>query len=186
MMVWFGWLIFFGAFAEKTHAIAAGMLSVLFLVGGGGELIGNNVAPWLMRRMNARVVSSIGLGVAAINLFLTGVAWVGGWTLFPYIAIGSCALAVLFITLNVLLLDSLPNDPGAAMSLQSACLEMGGAIGVAFAGLLLTVLDDNYERTFQALGLILPLLIIPIWRSARYHERPPDVLLAPDQSPVVA
>lgn len=184
MIVWFGWLIFFGAFAEKTHAVTAALLSALFLVGGGGELIGNNLAPWMMHRMNPRLVSVVSLGAAALNLFLTGIAWVGGWTLFPYIAIGSCALAMLFITLNVLLLDSLPNDPGAAMSLQSACLEMGGAFGVGFAGILLTVLDDNYERTFQVLGLVLPFMAFIIWRSARYHRH--SNAIDSNQSVVVA
>jgi DHA1 family inner membrane transport protein len=181
MMVWFGWLIFFGAFAEKTHAIAAGTLSALFLIGGGGELIGNNLTPWAMRRMNARMVSTIGLGVAAINLFLTGIAWTGGWSLFPYIAIGRCALAVVFITLNVLLLVSLPNDPGAATSLHYACLQLRGAVGVALAGLALTLLDDNYERTFQILGLILPLLAVLIWRSARHHQPAADA--SPEPTP---
>jgi DHA1 family inner membrane transport protein len=177
--VWFGWFIFFGAFVEKTHAVTAGMLSALFLIGGAGELFGNNLAPWAMRRINARTVSTVGLALAAVNLLLTGIVWTGGWTLFPYIAIGSGALAVIFIPLNVILLDSLPRDPGAAMSLQSACFELGGAAGVALAGIVLTLLDDDYERTYQILALILPLLALLIWRSARHHQPAPEAVPEP-------
>lgn len=173
IMVWFGWLIFFGAFAEKTHAVAAGLLSALFLVGGGAELIGNNLAPWSMRRMNPRTVSMVALSLGAVTLLLTGVIFTGGWTLFPYMAIGSFALAGLYMTLNVLLLDSLPNDPGAAMSLQSACFEFGGAIGAALTGITLTLLNDNYERTYQMLALLFPVIAVLIWRSARHHQPAP-------------
>ena len=169
-MVWFGWLIFFGAFAEKTYGVAAGMLSALFLIGGGGELIGNNLAPWLMRRTSARFVAISGLTIAAVTLLLTGIAWNQRWTLFPYIAIGSFALAIVYIGLNVTLLDSLPANPGATMSLLSACFEIGSAIGVALAGLSLTLLDDDYERTYQLLGLMLPVVMVLIWISARHHH----------------
>ncbi|MDQ2682741.1 MAG: MFS transporter [Chloroflexota bacterium] len=168
MMVWFGWLIFFGAFAEETHLVAAGLLSALYLIGGGGELIGNNIAPWAMRRIAPTTVANIALVIAMVNLLLTGILWTGKWSLFPYIAIGSCALAVLFITLNVALLDSMPEDPGAVMSLQSAGLEVGGAVGVGLAGLCLTLFDDDYEVTFRVIALILPLIAFAIWRGSRH------------------
>lgn len=184
MIIWFGWLIYFGAYAEKTHAVTAAMLSVLFLVGGGAELIGNNVSPWLIKRTNTRTVATIGLGIAMLTLLLTGIAWTGGWTLFPYIAIGSFALAIMFIAMNLMLLDSLPGDPGAAMSLQSACFEVGGAIGVALTGLILTVTSNNYDRTYQILALFFPFVAVLVWRSARYHR--PTVAPEPKQTAVVA
>jgi predicted MFS family arabinose efflux permease len=170
IIVWFGWLIFFGAYAEKTHLVTAGVLSALFLVGGGAELIGNNLAPWLMKRLDPRKVSVLAIALATVNLLVTGIAWTGGWTLFPYFAIGSFALAMLYMTLNVILLDSLPSDPGAAMSLQSACFEFGGAIGVALTGLVLTMTSDNYDVTFQLLALALPPIAVILWKSRKKVE----------------
>ena len=43
--------------------------------------------------------------------------------MFPFIAIGSGAGAIVFVCLNIALLDSLPGNEGAVMSLQSASLD---------------------------------------------------------------
>ena len=166
MIVWFGWLIYFGAFAENLYATGAAVLSLMFLVGGGGELLANNLTPLLMRRFPFRAIGYVAIAIASVNLLLIGIAYDQEWSLFPFIAIGSAMAAALLVCVNIALLDSLPNDPGAAMSLQSACFELGGAIGVAITGLALALLDD-YERTFQLLGVIMPIVAVLLWVSAR-------------------
>jgi DHA1 family inner membrane transport protein len=166
MIVWFGWLIYFGAFAENIYATGAALLSLMFLFGGGAELIANNLVPLVMRRFPIRAIGYVATAIASVNLLLIGVAWDKEWTLFPFIGIGSAMGATLYMCVNIALLDSLPGDPGAVMSLQSACFELGGAIGVAVTGLTLAVLDD-YERTFQLLGVIMPIVALLLWVSAR-------------------
>jgi predicted MFS family arabinose efflux permease len=166
MIVWFGWLIYFGAFAENVYATSAALLSLLFLFGGGAELIANNLVPLVTRRFPIRAIGYVATAIAAVNLLMIGVAWDQDWTLFPFIGIGSAMGATLYMCVNIALLDSLPGDPGAVMSLQSACFELGGAIGVAVTGLTLAVLDD-YERTFQLLGAIMPIVALLLWASAR-------------------
>jgi predicted MFS family arabinose efflux permease len=174
MVVWFGWLIYFGAFAETVFAVGAAMLSALFLVGGAAEMVGNNLAPVLLRRWSARAIGYAGIAVAAVNLLLVGVAYDQRWTLFPFIAIGSVAGAVLFICVSIALLDSLPSARGAVMSLQSACLELGGALGVAVTGLGLALLDD-YEAVYRLLGLVMPVVALCLFVSGRRRTRDPDV-----------
>jgi predicted MFS family arabinose efflux permease len=166
MIVWFGWLIYFGAFAENVYATSAALLSLMFLVGGGAELIANNLTPLLMRYVPIRKIGYVAITIATINLLLIGIAYDQEWSLFPFMALGSAMGATLFITINIGLLDSLPSDPGAAMSLQSACLELGGAIGVALTGLALALLN-NYEVTYQLLGLAMPLVGLMLWLSGR-------------------
>jgi predicted MFS family arabinose efflux permease len=73
---------------------------------------------------------------------------------------------MLFVCLNIALLDSLPGDSGAVMSLQSACLEIGGSIGVAITGLGLAIIDD-YEVVYRILGVMSPLIALAVWLSAR-------------------
>jgi MFS transporter, DHA1 family, inner membrane transport protein len=169
MIVWFGWLIYFGAFAENVYATSAALLSLMFLVGGGGELIANNLAPVMMRRVPIRAIGYAATAIASVNLLLIGVAYDQEWTLFPFIGIGSAMGATLLLCLNIALLDSLPGDPGAVMSLLSACFELGGAIGVAVTGLALAMLDD-YERTFQLLGAIMPIAALLLLVSARKRQ----------------
>lgn len=166
MVVWFGWLIYFGAYVETVFAVGATMLAILFLAGGAAELAGNNLAPALLHHWSPRVVGSLAVAVAAVNLLLVGVAYDQRWTLFPFVAIGSAVGAVLFISVNVALLDSLPSDRGAVMSLQSACLELGGAVGVAATGAGLALLDD-YAMVYRLLGLVMPVVALCLFVSAR-------------------
>lgn len=164
MIVWFGWLIYFGAFAENVYATSAALLSLMFLVGGGAELVANNLAPVLMRRFPVRPIGYVAVAIASVNLLMIGVAYDREWTLFPFVLIGSAMGALLFMCVNIALLDSLPGDPGAVMSLQSACLELGGATGVALTGLALALLDD-YETTYRLLGAAMPVVALLLWIS---------------------
>jgi DHA1 family inner membrane transport protein len=185
MIVWFGWLIYFGAFAENVYATSAAVLSLMFLVGGGGELVANNLAPLLMRRFRTQTIGYVTVGISALNLLMIGVVYTREWSLFPFIFIGSAMGAGLFVCLNIALLDSLPGEPGAVMSLQAACLELGGAIGVAVTGLALALLDD-YEATYRLLGLLMPVVAIGLWMSARQraaHAQTDSVLVASPVEP---
>ena len=166
MIVWFGWLIFFGAFTENVYGMSASVLSLLFLAGGGAEVISNNLTPILMRNRGPRAIAYPVIIISAINLIMVGLAFDRQWTMFPFIFIGSASGAMLFICLNIALLDSLPGDSGAVMSLQSACLEVGGSIGVALTGLGLAVIDD-YEVVYRLLGVLSPLIAVAVWLSSR-------------------
>jgi predicted MFS family arabinose efflux permease len=166
MVVWFGWLIFFGAFTENVYGVSASVLSLLFLAGGGAEIVANNLAPLLMRNRTPRAVAYPVIIISAINLVMVGLAFDRQWTMFPFIFIGSASGAMLFVCLNIALLDSLPGDSGAVMSLQSACLEIGGSIGVAITGLGLAIIDD-YEMVYRLLGVMSPLIALAVWLSAR-------------------
>ena len=170
MLVWFGWLIYFGAFTETVYLVSATMLSILFLVGGGAEMIGNNVAPLLLRTRSVRTVGTVAVAILTLNLLAVGVIYTERWMLFPFIAIGAGMSAVLFMTVNIALLDSMPSEPGAVMSLQSASLELGGAVGVAITGLALATLDD-YEATFRLLGLLMPIVAVFLMMSAKARAR---------------
>ncbi len=165
-LVWFGWLIYFGAYAETVHAVAGGALSLIFLAGGLGQIAGNNVAPLLLRVQPARAVVGWAGAILAVNLLLVGVAYVSGWSLVPFIVITSAASAILFLCINILLLDSLPEARGTVMSLQSAGLELGGSFGVAVTGGLLALLND-YEAVYRVLGLLAPLVVVCVLISTR-------------------
>jgi predicted MFS family arabinose efflux permease len=172
-------LIYFGAFTEDVYGTSAALLSLMFLFGGGAEMLANNVAPVLIRNRSPKAVAYPFALLSAVNLMLVGVAHDREWTMFPFIAIGSGAGAIVFVCLNIALLDSLPGNEGAVMSLQSASLELGGAAGVAATGLALALID-NFERVYQLLGAIAPLVIVTIWISSRVRKEPtPGTSLQP-------
>lgn len=160
-MVWFGWLIYFGAFAASVFGIGAGVLSALFLVGGSAEVVANNLTPVLLR---IRSPSTIVLGAGAvISINLLGVGLISARTsaLFVFMAITSLASVVLFTSLSILLLDSLPTARGAVMSLQSAGFEVGSALGAAAAGATLSVGGD-YGTVYRLLGCVLAVTVV-LW-----------------------
>jgi DHA1 family inner membrane transport protein len=166
MVVWFGWLIYFGAFTENVYATGAALLSLMFFVGGGTEMIANNLAASVARRWPTRAIFSVCASILSINLLLVGVAYDREWTMFPFIAVGSGISALMFVCLNFALLDSAPGAEGAVMSLQSASLELGGSLGVALTGLALALVDD-YEHVYQLLGVLTPLMLVTLWLGTR-------------------
>lgn len=155
MTVWFGFLIYFGAYAEQDFDTSARTLSLIFLVGGLAEAVANNVVPPFLNRFPARSVIIVAGAVVSAALLATGALFRTTWSLFPFFAICSMGLTVLFFATSICLLDSLPSARGALMGLQSAWLEFGGALGAALTGVLLRLLGD-YAASFRVLGLVLP------------------------------
>ena len=154
--VWFGWLIYFGAYASTVFGVKANTLQLLFLVGGGSEIVGKNLAPFLLRRFSARSVLRGGAFVLSADLVAVGAVRTNAWALFPFIAVASLASVILFTSVSILLLDALPANRGAVMALQSASFEAGGAVGAAGVGAGLTFVG-GYRAVYQLLGLVLPL-----------------------------
>lgn len=160
-VAWFGWLIYFGAYAQTVFGLGAAALSLLFLVGGGAEVIANNVTPVLLRLHSPRTVVLGATVVLATNLLGVGIIYAQPWALIPFIAIASLSSVVVFTATSILLLDSQPAARGAVMALQSAGIEFGAAIGAASVGAGLAVLAD-YEAVYRLLGFALPVLVVPL------------------------
>lgn len=154
-LIWFGWLIYFGAYAEHTFQVSARILSIIFLAGGLGEAIANNIAPPLLNRFSTRQVIFGAAFLTSANLLATGPVYRQPWTLFPFFIVGSMAITVLFLAVSISLLDSLPTARGALMGLQSAVFDLGGAFGAGVTGLTLQIFD-GYAAAYATLGLILP------------------------------
>lgn len=160
--IWFAWFIYFGAFAHTAVGVSTGVLSALFLVGAAGELVGNNMAPALLTRLPIRPLL---LGtIAVLALCLIGVGGVVGqpWVLFPFIAISSLTTLALFLFVSILQLDTLPSARGGVMALNSASLEVGGALGIAGMGLILVLFNGDYPAAYRTIGVFTFVLLVPI------------------------
>jgi predicted MFS family arabinose efflux permease len=170
-VVWFAWFIYLGAFAEETHGMGPGLLSVLFLVGSAGDVIASNVAPVLIRRWGPRHVGAVMAAILGASLIGVGVVFTSQASLFVFAAAAGAAGGALFICASILTLDSYPERRGAVMSLQSAALELGGAVGAAGFGAALAVSGD-YAATYRLLGVAALFALICLVMSARRAREP--------------
>lgn len=165
-LIWFGWLIYFGAYAQETFNVSARLLSVIYLSGGLAELVGNNIVPPLLRRFSTGRVIAVTASIMSANLLAIGPLYRQRWTLFPFFIVGSLAIVMLFLATSIAVLDSLPSARGALMALQSAGFEFGGALGAGVTGLALQ-LFGSYIAAYAMLAVILPLGLVFLLLTGR-------------------
>lgn len=170
---YFGWLTYLGAHVEVDYDASARLLSLVFLVAGIGELVANNSIPTVLRRWSAPVIYvACGVGyTAALAAGGLGTQWVV--TIFATSTLISIFSAGQYIVVNILLLEAVPEVRGTALSLGTAALGIGGAAGVAAAGLTLD-LTGSYGMVFRMLALVVPLGIAAVVWSTRVHPAGPS------------
>ena len=151
--VWFGFLIYLGAYARTEFGYSANALALLYVAGGVGEVVGNLGAPLLLRHVSARPAGAALGVILACPLLLIGVVVMQDWGLVPLVITISFAGAALFTVLSILLIDTLPEARGAGTALLSAGFEIGGVTGVALTGLVLAI-GGAYAAAYGALGVV--------------------------------
>jgi predicted MFS family arabinose efflux permease len=169
---YFGWLTYLGAYVEVDFGGGARDLSLIFVVAGIGELIGNNFVPNALRRWSAPNVYAVcGVGYAgALAAGGIGTQWmVTAFITSTFISVTSAGQ---YIAVNILLLDAIPTARGTAISLAAAAMAVGGAIGVAVAGFALDAAGD-YGSAFRVLALAIPVGIVAVIWSTRVHQEEP-------------
>jgi DHA1 family inner membrane transport protein len=183
----FGWLIYFGAYAETVFTVSATTLSAAFVIGGLAQIVAARLVPSLMRNRPPRRVATWSAVVMAVNLAAVGTLYTDEWTMFLMILVGSFTYTACVLPLNVMLLDTLPSARGAVMSLQSAAMELGIAAGLALVGAALSTFDD-YETSFRTLALAPPLIVVLLLLVARARpgELAPTTVVAGDSGPATA
>jgi predicted MFS family arabinose efflux permease len=113
----------------------------------------------------------LGRTVAGIGIVFTGQS-----SIFLFALIAGSAGGALFMCGSILTLDSYPEGRGAAMSLQSAAMELGGAFGTAGFGAALAMSDD-YAATYRLLGVAVLFAFFCLFMSAR-NARPPKAVIS--------
>lgn len=161
-----GWLVYFGAYVTDVFAASAAVLSTLFLISGVTELAANNLTPPLLRRFPAVPVLYGMLALAGAALLLTGIVI----TTVPAALVAAIIIlnttAAAYIACNALLLDGEHTHPGAVMSVASASIGLGNALGPALVGWALAV-SGSFETAYRTLGLLAPLAMLAVWLGAR-------------------
>jgi predicted MFS family arabinose efflux permease len=162
LLVYVGWLTYFGAYVEEDLGRGAHLLSALFLAAGAVELVANNLTPAALTRWSALRIFTAATVVWTAAMLLTGIEGGRLWPVFLAVAAINVGVAILYIVINALLLDSLPAERGAVMALSSASVSLGATLGALGGGLALT-LFDSYAAVYRLLGLLLPLALLSLY-----------------------
>jgi predicted MFS family arabinose efflux permease len=169
-----GWLVYFGAYTIDVFAASATVLSLLFFLSGATELVANNLTPPLMRRFDAVSILYVMLASVAAALLLTGivVTTIPAALLAAIVVLNGTASA--YIAANALLLDGDVSHPGAVMSVASAFIGVGTALGPFVAGWALAT-TGSFEAAYRTLGLLAPVAMLALWLGTRRRTTVPMV-----------
>ena len=169
-----GWLVYFGAYTIDVFAASATVLSLLFFLSGATELVANNLTPPLMRRFDAVSILYVMLASVAAALLLTGivVTTIPAALLAAMVVLNGTASA--YIAANALLLDGDVSHPGAVMSVASAFIGVGTALGPFVAGWALAT-TGSFEAAYRTLGLLAPVAMLALWLGTRRRTTVPMV-----------
>jgi DHA1 family inner membrane transport protein len=172
--IYAGWLVYFGAYTTEVFAASAATLSLLFFLSGVTELLANNLTPPLLRRFNPVNVLYVMLASVAVALLLTGIAV----TTIPAVLLAAIIVlngtASAYIAANALLLDGDVSHPGAVMSVASAFIGVGTALGPFVAGWALAT-TGSFEAAYRTLGLLAPVAMVALWLGTRRRAPQPVV-----------
>jgi DHA1 family inner membrane transport protein len=169
-----GWLVYFGAYATDVFAASATVLSLLFFLSGATELLANNLTPPLLRRFDPVNVLYVMLASVAAALLLTGIAVtsIPAALLAAMIVLNGTASA--YIAANALLLEGDISHPGAVMSVASAFIGVGTAVGPFVTGWALAA-TGSFEAAYRTLGLLAPAAMAALWLGTRRRAPIPAV-----------
>lgn len=169
-----GWLVFVGAYVTEVFAASAVTLSALFFFGGVSQIPINNLAPPLVRRFGAIRMLYAMLALIGASLLLTGIVI----TAIPAVFVAAMVLlnssAIAYIAGSGLLLDGEVSHPGATMSLSSATIGFGNALGPLITGWALAF-SGSFEVAYRVLGLFAPVAMLALWIGTR--QRLPAVAI---------
>jgi MFS transporter, DHA1 family, inner membrane transport protein len=169
-----GWLVYFGAYTTEVFSASAAVLSLLFFLSGATELLANNLTPPLLRRFDPVSVLYVMLASVAAALLLTGIVV----TSVPAVLIAAIVVlngtASAYIVANALLLAGDVSHPGAVMSVASAFIGIGTALGPFVVGWALAA-SGSYEAAYRTLGLLAPAAMVALWLGTRRRTPVPVV-----------
>ncbi len=161
-VAYIGWITYYSAYVEYDFAGGAKRIGLLFIVGGCAELIGNFGAPAISHRVPARRVALVGMAGMALALLGSGIVFRTMGGLFAAIALLHLCTSFAYVGTNTLLVRRPERIRGTVLALSSASAGLGGALGASIGGGVLAATND-YERVFQALGVLLAFSAVGLW-----------------------
>jgi predicted MFS family arabinose efflux permease len=159
---WLGMLTYFGAYLSDEMGLSVGKIGLVYMLGGGGFMLGSMLAGGPLSRMPTRMLIASANLIMAVTMglaFSTHIGVAGTIALLPLAAFSG---AVGWVGIATLLTTETPAGTGATMTLNGALFNLGAAGGGAIGGLLLAL------GGYSAMAICLPLFGIAgavlVWR----------------------
>jgi predicted MFS family arabinose efflux permease len=165
LLVYVGWLIYFGAYVVEELDAGADTLSAIFLVAGAVQLVANNLAPAALERWPAGRLFQLAVVAEAAALLLIATGIGGLWIVFAAVTAINVGGAVGYIVINSLLLQASTALRGSVMALSAASASLGSLLGTTLGGATLAAF--GYAAVYGLLGVVMPVAILTFALSAR-------------------
>lgn len=163
-IAWIGVLTYVGAYLDHEQGMSTAEIGWVYMVGGSGYFIGTKLAGGRLGGWDLRAV--YGLGTIAMGALLAAALAlpIGPLTVIGLIGLASATGGFGYVALVTLVSSDSPAGQGTTMSLNSAMLQAGSALGGLFGGLLVAL------GGYAALGLGLMgfayVATVLVWRPA--------------------
>lgn len=138
VFVSFGAFLFVAQYLQLVIGLSPVQAGLWSVPGAVASIVGSNVAPVLVRRVNGAYVAAGGLVLAALGF---GMIWRADTTALVLVASGwvliSLGFGATFTVSTDLVIGAAPEErAGAASALSETAAELGGALGLAVLGTL--------------------------------------------------
>src|SRR6516165_9031403 len=140
-------------FLAQARGFSALQIGETVVVVGLAQLVMSPFAPRIARRLDLRIMLSIGVAVSAVSMYLTAVLTnqTGFWELFVPQWVRGMGLMFFYMSANMIALGTLAQDRMKnAAGLYNLMRDLGGAIGLASIGTIMNArLHFHWNRLIE-------------------------------------
>jgi DHA2 family multidrug resistance protein len=140
-------------FLAQVRGFSALQIGETVVVVGLAQLVMSPFAPRIARRLDLRIMLSIGVAVFAVSMYLTAVLTnqTGFWELFVPQWVRGMGLMFFYMSANMIALGTLAQDRMKnAAGLYNLMRDLGGAIGLASIGTIMNArLHFHWNRLIE-------------------------------------
>ncbi len=170
----FGLLFVLPLFLQGVLSYSALDTGLLFLALALGTFFVGGITPRIARRIGARGVARIGLGLEVVGISGLGLSLtptVSAWTMVPWLFVYGMGVGMATAQLTGVILTDVPVEAsGQAAGIQSTSRQVGSALGIAILGsILLTSLTSHTSdalRTLPGLSSVAADRVVHIVRTS--------------------
>ncbi|WP_420119972.1 MFS transporter [Nakamurella sp.] len=132
-----GYFLFLAQYLQLILGLSPLQSGLWSLPSAAGFIVGSQLGPRIVRRVQPALVIAVGLGLTAVGLgLLTQIGVTGGlWVIVTSSVVISLGLGPVFgLTTELIVGTAPPEKAGAASGISETAAELGGALGIAILG----------------------------------------------------
>jgi len=146
---WIAIVTYSASFFRQQFTASTGLVSIMYMGSAISYILGNLISGRLVNRFGRRPTTILAVLLAGVfTIFYTTLPNL--WLCLAIDYLGCLFSGVVAVALSSLLIEQVPSFRGTMMSIDSAVVSVGGALGSGLGGLM--ILMFNYEFMSSSLG----------------------------------